>query len=174
MQFYFFFFLVSGFCSILYEVIWLRLAMAQYGVTTPLVSLVLSIFMLGLGLGSWGAPHSGQSLGTTAVFRASLCFDRIVDRHFGAGGPTRVDLGKANLGEAGAGRTLELRLLSDDGHLDFAFTCALVCLYGGNVSIRDVRDQSGSRRRGTAIVQLPISCECVWGRGGSMASTTSD
>ena len=55
MQFYFFFFLVSGFCSILYEVIWLRLAMAQYGVTTPLVSLVLSIFMLGLGLGSWGA-----------------------------------------------------------------------------------------------------------------------
>jgi spermidine synthase len=56
-QFYFFFFLVSGFCSILYEVIWLRLAMAQYGVTTPLVSLVLSIFMLGLGLGSWGAGH---------------------------------------------------------------------------------------------------------------------
>ncbi len=56
-QFYFFFFLVSGFCSILYEVIWLRLAMAQYGVTTPLISLVLSIFMLGLGLGSWGAGH---------------------------------------------------------------------------------------------------------------------
>ncbi len=55
MQFYFFFFLVSGFCSILYEVIWLRLAMAQYGATTPLVSLVLSVFMLGLGLGSWGA-----------------------------------------------------------------------------------------------------------------------
>jgi spermidine synthase len=55
MQFFFFFFLVSGFCSILYEVIWLRLAMAQYGVTTPLVSLVLSIFMLGLALGSWGA-----------------------------------------------------------------------------------------------------------------------
>jgi spermidine synthase len=29
--------------------------MAQYGVTTPLISLVLSTFMLGLGLGSWGA-----------------------------------------------------------------------------------------------------------------------
>ncbi len=55
MQWYFFFFLVSGFCSVLYEVVWLRLAMAQYGVTTPLVSLVLSTFMLGLGLGSWGA-----------------------------------------------------------------------------------------------------------------------
>jgi predicted membrane-bound spermidine synthase len=54
MQWYFFFFLVSGFCSVLYELIWLRLAMAQYGVTTPLVSIVLSTFMLGLGLGSWG------------------------------------------------------------------------------------------------------------------------
>jgi spermidine synthase len=55
MPWYFLFFLISGFCSVLYEVIWLRLAMAQYGVTTPLVSLVLSIFMLGLGIGSWGA-----------------------------------------------------------------------------------------------------------------------
>jgi spermidine synthase len=55
MQWYFFFFLMSGFCSVLYEVVWLRLAMAQYGVTTPLISLVLSIFMLGLGVGSWGA-----------------------------------------------------------------------------------------------------------------------
>lgn len=55
MRWYFLFFLVSGFCSILYELIWLRLAMAQYGVTTPLVSIVLSTFMLGLGLGSWGA-----------------------------------------------------------------------------------------------------------------------
>jgi predicted membrane-bound spermidine synthase len=55
MQWYFLFFLVSGFCSILYELIWLRLAMAQYGVTTPPVSIVLSTFMLGLGLGSWGA-----------------------------------------------------------------------------------------------------------------------
>jgi spermidine synthase len=55
MQWYFFFFLLSGFCSVLYEVVWLRLAMAQYGVTTPVVSIVISMFMLGLGLGSWGA-----------------------------------------------------------------------------------------------------------------------
>src|SRR5258708_28236532 len=49
---YFFFFLVSGFCGILYELVWLRLAMAQFGVTTPLVSTVLSMFMAGLGFGS--------------------------------------------------------------------------------------------------------------------------
>jgi spermidine synthase len=55
MVWFFCFFLVSGFCSLMYEVIWLRLAMAQFGVTTPMVSLVLSTFMLGLGLGSWGS-----------------------------------------------------------------------------------------------------------------------
>ena len=46
-------FLVSGFCSLVYEVVWLRLAMASFGVTTPLVSIVLSVFMAGLALGSW-------------------------------------------------------------------------------------------------------------------------
>ena len=51
-RFYAFFFL-SGFCSLLYELIWLRLAIAQFGVTTTLVASFLSVFMAGLGLGSW-------------------------------------------------------------------------------------------------------------------------
>jgi predicted membrane-bound spermidine synthase len=51
----FLFFCVSGFCSILYEVIWLRLAMANFGVTSALVSIVLSVFMAGLGLGAWAS-----------------------------------------------------------------------------------------------------------------------
>jgi spermidine synthase len=54
MHLYFAFFLASGFCSLVYEVVWLRLAVAEFGVTTPLVSIVLSVFMAGLGLGSWG------------------------------------------------------------------------------------------------------------------------
>jgi spermidine synthase len=54
---YFHFFFVSGFCSILYELIWLRLAMAQFGVTTALVSIVLSTFMAGLGIGSLAAGY---------------------------------------------------------------------------------------------------------------------
>jgi spermidine synthase len=53
MAWFFFFFFVSGFCSVLYELIWLRLSMAQFGVTTALTSIVLSVFMAGLGLGSW-------------------------------------------------------------------------------------------------------------------------
>ncbi len=53
MSWFFAFFFVSGFCSILYELVWLRLAMAEFGVTTALVSIVLSVFMGGLGAGSW-------------------------------------------------------------------------------------------------------------------------
>ncbi|MFZ0864159.1 MAG: hypothetical protein WCA27_08300 [Candidatus Sulfotelmatobacter sp.] len=55
MNWYFFFFFTSGFCSVLYELVWLRLSMAQFGVTTAMVSIVLSVFMGGLGLGSWAS-----------------------------------------------------------------------------------------------------------------------
>ena len=54
-RWYFAFFFVSGLCSLVYELVWLRLAMAQFGVTTALTSIVLSMFMAGLGIGSWGA-----------------------------------------------------------------------------------------------------------------------
>lgn len=53
MAWFFWFFFVSGFCSVLGEVIWLRLSKAQFGVTTALTSIVLSVFMAGLGAGSW-------------------------------------------------------------------------------------------------------------------------
>jgi len=52
---FFIFFFISGFCSVLYELVWLRLSMAQFGVTTAMVSIVLSVFMAGLGLGSWAS-----------------------------------------------------------------------------------------------------------------------
>jgi predicted membrane-bound spermidine synthase len=55
LSWYFLFFVTSGFCGLVYEVVWVRLAMASFGVTTTLVSIVLSMFMAGLGLGSWGA-----------------------------------------------------------------------------------------------------------------------
>jgi len=53
MRWFFVFFFFSGFCSLLYEVIWVRLGMAHFGVTTPIISIFLSLFMAGLGLGSW-------------------------------------------------------------------------------------------------------------------------
>jgi spermidine synthase len=45
-------FFISGFCSLLYEVEWTRLAFAHFGIITPVLSLVVSVFMLGLGVGS--------------------------------------------------------------------------------------------------------------------------
>jgi len=55
LRWFFTFFFISGFCSVLYELVWLRLSMAQFGVTTAMVSIVLSVFMAGLGLGSWAS-----------------------------------------------------------------------------------------------------------------------
>ncbi len=49
----FFMFFVSGFCGLLYQIVWVRLAFAAFGVNTPVLSVVVSVFMLGLGLGSW-------------------------------------------------------------------------------------------------------------------------
>lgn len=51
------FFFFSGFCGLLYQVVWIRLAFASFGITTPVLSVVLSVFMAGLALGSWGGGH---------------------------------------------------------------------------------------------------------------------
>ena len=69
MAWYFVFFFVSGFCGILYEIVWLRLSMAQFGVTSALVSIVVSMFMAGLGLGSWA---SGRLIRRNGVHAGAL------------------------------------------------------------------------------------------------------
>ena len=70
MAWYFVFFFVSGFCSVLCELIWLRLSMAQFGVTTALTSIVLSVFMAGLGAGSWFAGAAVRRYGDRISFPA--------------------------------------------------------------------------------------------------------
>jgi spermidine synthase len=62
MPWFFWFFFVSGFASLIYEVVWLRLAMAAFGVTTPFVSIVLSVFMAGLAIGSWAGGRIARRL----------------------------------------------------------------------------------------------------------------
>jgi spermidine synthase/MFS family permease len=46
-------FFLSGFCSLVYQVVWTRMAFASFGIITPVLSVVLSVFMLGLAIGSW-------------------------------------------------------------------------------------------------------------------------
>lgn len=64
MYIFFLFFILSGFCSLVYQVVWLRIAMADFGVTSTLISIVLSVFMAGLSFGSWtgGRIASGPGL----------------------------------------------------------------------------------------------------------------
>jgi spermidine synthase len=101
----FLFFLVSGFCSLVYEVVWLRLAMASFGVTTPIVAMVLSIFMGGLAIGSWGAGRLTPRLaGRPAA--APLRLYALAELVIGLSGvlvPPGLHLGRAMLSWAGAG-----------------------------------------------------------------------
>src|SRR2546425_836288 len=101
MAWYFGFFVISGFCSLVYEVVWLRLAMAGFGVTTPFVSIVLSVFMAGLALGSWAAGRLTRRLGAVPP-RLALRLYAAVEAVIGVSGiavPGELGWGRAWLGE---------------------------------------------------------------------------
>lgn len=61
-------FFLSGFCSLVYQVVWTRLAFAAFGIITPVLSVVLSVFMLGLAAGSWaGGRWIGRWVEKTGI-----------------------------------------------------------------------------------------------------------
>lgn len=51
-------FFVSGFSGLIYQIVWVRLAFASFGIITPVLSVILSVFMLGLALGAWAGGFS--------------------------------------------------------------------------------------------------------------------
>jgi spermidine synthase len=65
-------FFVSGFCSLVYQMVWTRLAFASFGIITPVLSVVLSVFMLGLSVGAWAGgriiPRLVRQSGLSAIF----------------------------------------------------------------------------------------------------------
>ena len=113
MSWLFLFFFISGFCSILYELVWLRLAMAGFGVTTALVSIVLSTFMAGLGLGSW---VSGRALRRSAISgAAALRIYALTEFLIGVSGlavPSLLLIGRRMIERAGLSSSLEYYLAS--------------------------------------------------------------
>lgn len=46
-------FFLSGFCGLVYQIVWTRMAFARFGTITPVLSVVIAVFMLGLSLGAW-------------------------------------------------------------------------------------------------------------------------
>lgn len=106
MGWYFAFFVVSGFCSLIYEVVWLRLAMASFGVTTPLVSIVLSVFMAGLALGSFGGGRLARRLEAGKGSALPLRLYAVAELVIGFSGlavPAQLAWGAAILASAGRG-----------------------------------------------------------------------
>ena len=55
MAWFFAFFILPGFYGLAYQIVLLRVAMVAFGVTTPIISIVFSVFMAGFAVGSWGA-----------------------------------------------------------------------------------------------------------------------
>jgi spermidine synthase len=102
---FFAFFFISGACSLIYEVVWLRLSMARFGVTTPMVSLVISVFMAGFGLGSWaGGKFIGRFDRSPAALPLRLY--GVLELLIGLSGlivPRAIDFGGDLLRDAGGG-----------------------------------------------------------------------
>jgi spermidine synthase len=63
-------FVASGFCGLLYQVVWLRLAYAAFGIITPVLSVVISVFMFGLAVGSWAGGRIAERLPAPKRFSA--------------------------------------------------------------------------------------------------------
>ncbi|PYV92236.1 MAG: hypothetical protein DMG05_05190, partial [Acidobacteria bacterium] len=97
-------FFVSGFCGLLYQIVWIRLAFASFGIITPVLSVVISVFMLGLSLGSWAGGKWIESLtqktGISAMFFYGLAEVLIgvgafvVPRFFSIGETSLLSLGE--------------------------------------------------------------------------------
>ena len=88
-------FVASGFCGLLYQIVWLRLALASFGIVTPVLSVVLSVFMLGLALGSWLGGRLASSLTRRSAAAAALGYG-LAEFGIGAGAlvvPWAFDLG---------------------------------------------------------------------------------
>src|SRR5258707_6065268 len=51
-------FLLSGLSGLMYQVVWVRMAFASFGIIIQVLSVVLSVFMLGLSLGAWVGGRS--------------------------------------------------------------------------------------------------------------------
>ena len=114
MAWYFIFFFLSGFCSVLYELVWLRLSMAQFGVTTAMVSIVLSVFMGGLGLGSWASGEWIRRRGERMTFPALRLYAAI-EFLIGVSGivvPFELGLGRTLLEKLGSTSSAEYYVVS--------------------------------------------------------------
>lgn len=85
----FFLFFISGFSALCYQIVWQRMLFATFGINTESVTIIVSIFMLGLGIGGivggnfQHRPH--RMLALFIIFESAIGF-------FGLCSPTLIRL----------------------------------------------------------------------------------
>ena len=72
-QILFLVFFISGFSSLVYQVVWTRLAFSTFGIIAPVLSVIISVFMLGLCIGAWAGGKSIHWL-TTKTGSSAIVF----------------------------------------------------------------------------------------------------
>jgi spermidine synthase len=111
-QFLFLAFFFSGYCALVYQVIWTRLAFAAFGIITPVLSVIISVFMLGLSAGAWmGGRWIGSLVRHTGC--SALLFYALTELTIGIGGfvvPKLFTVGEGLL--LSSGQTDSFRYLS--------------------------------------------------------------
>ena len=108
--------LLSGFASLTYQIVWLRRFAVVLGTTNAALTLVLAMFLGGLGLGALLAGRSGGRLGAARLARRFLLLE-IGAAGFAAGLPLYL------------GGTLPLARLADPGPGAFLLTAVLSSLF---------------------------------------------
>jgi len=108
-------FFLSGFCGLLYQVVWVRMAFSSFGVITPVLSVILSVFMLGLALGSFFGGKIISFL-THRSGKSPILFYALIEFFIGAGAfaiPELFSLGEGWLLAAGEMDSLRYLVFSD-------------------------------------------------------------
>jgi len=67
--------LLSGFASLTYQIVWVRRFAVVLGTTNAALTLVLAMFLGGLGLGALLAGRSGGKLGAARLARRFLLLE---------------------------------------------------------------------------------------------------
>src|SRR5438445_9984659 len=147
-------FFLSGFSGLVYQVVWTRLAFASFGIILPVLSVVISVFMLGLSVGAWAAgrlvPFLQRKTGCSAAI-----FYAATELMIGAGA-----FAVPKLFHAGEQLLLSAGQSDSTGYLSFSavvLTCAILpwCLFMGAtfpLMMAYVRDQDAATTDGFSYI----------------------
>lgn len=123
-------FSLSGFCGLLYQVVWVRMAYASFGTITPVLSVIVSVFMLGLSAGSF----LGGRLIAHFIRRyktSPIIFYALTELLIGLGAfavPEMFSMGERSLLYAGEMNSIKYLLFSD---MIIAFSVLPWCILMG-------------------------------------------